>query len=228
MRHLFLLFLLLSFSARAHISEHFPGLVQLIIGQHVSTGPPNDQSRLTSDTVVFSFYAKPHGTVAARRVSFYFDWRSSPRRERAVETDYRSWLAPMIFTDDSTSGYYRAYLTCVSRKGDWYEVIVNENTQEKLWIKDQRFVRFHDWTNISKTKFLTISVNTAVYIKADTNSPRVDVVANCFRIDQVRGEWMQVSSADPELCNSYNQPRLKKVWVLFRTPKALRITVVVH
>lgn len=203
-------------------------MVQLIIGDHKSKGSPDNLSQLVSDTVVFRFFENPKDAAPSQQLSCYFNWSSIPRKEVIIERDYRNWLSPMIFKDDSVSGYYKVYLTCVSRKGYWLEVIVNEQTQKKMWIKEEKFVRFHRWADIADKKFLTISVNTAVYARPDTNSVQATIASNCFEIDKINGDWMQVSSADAELCDSYGQARLKKVWVRFKTSERLNITVDIH
>lgn len=221
---LLLLSVLSPLSLKADANSN-PGMVQLIIGQHTSKGSPDDPSAMVSDTVVFRFFAAPNAEEASQQLSFYFDWSRIPRREKIVETGYDSWFAPMIFKDTMWS-HYVAYLVCTSQKGEWLEVVVNEKTQEKLWIKSGRFVRLWTWTKLADQKNnFTIAVHTTVYEKPDTNSAPVKADVNCFEIKTVKGNWMQISTGDSELCDCYERPRVRKAWVQFKTPEKLNITV---
>lgn len=220
----FVFFLCLSLfpqSAKAD-ANYLPGMVELNIGAHKFNGK-NPGTR--SDTVVFRFFRTPTDVAPARAVSCYcFLGNPFPSREFFLERDFRSWLQPMIFKDDSTHGHYAVFLTCVSQKGDWCEVIVNEQTQEKMWIKRGNYIRFRNWKDFAQKKYLLVHVNTSVYAARDTNSTPLDVKVNCFEINEVNGDWMLISTSKNKACNSSGQPKLKKVWVRFKTPERLHVT----
>lgn len=221
---LFLLILLLSAGVVKADANYYQGLVFLNIGSHKYGDPQRDPSAQFSDTIVFRFFSNPGDKEPVRQLSCYKIREVTPY-EVIIESDYRTWFSPMVFKTDSLNGHYSVHLTCVSQKGDWLEVVVNEQTQSKMWIKRGSHVRFDSWAHISGKKYYSISTSTTVYEKADTNSTPVNVAVNCFTINGVSGDWMRISTGKNDLCDSRGKKTLTNVWVRFRTPDKLLITI---
>jgi hypothetical protein len=241
---LFLVLLSLNSSGQGDL---FPGLVGLKIGTHRIYTPPDstnraivsvkfgykgeDLSKFKSDTVKFKFYADQKAKNLTRQISFYFDWSTIPRIERIVEQDYHSWFSPMCFNDDTISGYFEIYLTCKSRQGDWFEVIINEQTQETLWLRKAKFVNLIKWKDLHKNEdLLTLQLNKTptnkIYDKPDTSSTEISYSGqDCFEIIRIKGQWMQIANKNSELCGNYDTAFVDNAWVQYKTSDRLLINL---
>jgi len=226
----FLLTLLCNYNiAKADL---YPGMVKLVIGTH-GFSPKTDSSftilgvtgtiaknsyNYISDTNTFKFFKNRKDKLPLKTLSFYFDWRSSPRVERIVEKSYRTWFNPMSINDDTTSSYFDIYLVCKSKHGKWLEVVVNEKTQETLWLKNKRFVIFFKWKKLYKKEdYVGVKQTTNLYERADSLSRKINSnYSDYFEILKIKGNWMKVRTCYLDGC--YNESGDIKIgWINFKS-----------
>lgn len=207
----------------------YSGMVKLLTGNHRVIEYSKDPSRNTSDTTIFRFYKQPNDSNFVRVLSFYFDWSTIPRHEKIAQPDYRGWLSPMTFFDDTTSGHFRIYFTCKSIKDGWFEIVVNETTRESLWIKDNKQIQFYKWQKLIRKNSVTIATNSTVYSKRDTSSEILsENGGDCFEVNKIIGNWMRVNSRKSELCNYDDKLPQDQMWIRFRTSGGIAVKLEVR
>ena len=225
--HLILTLSLLLGVSKNGLADSFPGIVYLKSNStQTYTDPAGDLSKYRSDTIEFIFYSEPNTTHSTRQISFYFDWSRIPRKTRIVEQNYHEWLSPISFNDDTTSGYFKLYLTCSVKNEDWLQVVLNEKTGETGWLHKNQSVQFISWNHLDNRKFwVTVQNNTPDYFsQPDTTSQKLQYNGiNCFELIRIKGDWMLVSNKNSEMCDNYNQPYLHKAWIRFKTSSKLLV-----
>lgn len=223
---LFTLVLTISNSLAFAKTDSYPGLIKLITGEYKVYGSIHgDLSKNKSDTIAFKFFNKPADTHIARHLSFYFDW-NIPRRPRIIETDCFNWLVPMSL--DTLGGFYGIYFTCKSKQGDWFEIVINEKTQETLWVQGTRHLKFISWKKLDNKRKYDISIKTTstIYSRPDSLSSIIKYTGtDCFEVLKIKRSWMQVSNKNSERCNNYELPFVEKGWVYFKSTDKIFVQV---
>jgi hypothetical protein len=91
-------------------------------------------------------------------------------------------------------------LAVKSRRDGWLEVIVGEQKDETLWLKESKTVKFKDWLQEMKDSFAVgriKSVNNPLRAKPDTNAEEITFVGrDCFKVEQMKGDWIKVTLQD--------------------------------
>ena len=224
--------------------NEYPGLIHLSTGSHKIIMPTDlnnkfivsnkylyDEyyvSRFKSDTTCFNFYKDINDSSSIYHISFYFDWSKIPRKDKIIEENIEFWFKPMCFDiKDTISGYFDIYLTCKSKKGNWFEVVINEETQETLWIQKAKFVKLVKWDKLTKKKYWWFTIqkqSNNIYSKPDTLSTQIDYNGNdCFEITKVKNNWMKISNTNSELCGNYDMKFVESGWIRYKTNNGLLI-----
>ena len=91
-------------------------------------------------------------------------------------------------------------LSVKSRRPGWLKVVVDEQTDRTLWIREARDVRFVGWHLKMRGAFAVART------RQEINQLRVKPLANaravrfrgkdCFKVERMRGEWIRVVQQD--------------------------------
>ena len=221
-------------------TDNYPGLVKLVIGTHklycktkspviIVTNKNAEKifAHCTSDTVVFKFYKSPTDNIVTRQLSFFSDEDGLPKKERIVEKDYHSWLHPISFNDDTTSGYFNIYFSCKEQKDGWYKIIINEQTQETMWIKNKRFVKLLKWKALGKKEIVCLQPKTKLYSKPDSSSTAINFSQNdYFEIVQTKGSWMKAKARNGDPCGN-STDKIYFAWFNFKSKDKLLFDILI-
>lgn len=221
----------------AESKQDFPGVV--IIKSSYScwyyVNPNGKRTIVGADTTIVKFYASPKKENPLETIKLYFRdtsldtlyGRKTVGRCRVHEgfiSDSTSWLIPMTATDDSD----RIVLTCKTKRGNWYEVVVNEQTRKTLWVHKNRFTHFYPWKDLPKHIFWLAfasqhNPNIDIFTKKDTASQKITHEFYCLQVESFEGSWMKVNNTETDLCLLYDPSKGVNGWVLFRDEKGLKV-----
>jgi hypothetical protein len=149
------------------------------------------------DKTVLYFYDNPDASqTPAQILRFYNDttikrYSFLAEREKSYPT-----LRPEVHKLD----YGIFDLAVVNRRNGWLEVIVGEQKNETLWLKESKFVRFKDWLQDMKEAFSVGRVKSTVNplrAKPDATAKEVDFKGrDCFKVKKMKGDWIKVTMQD--------------------------------
>lgn len=118
----------------------------------------------------------------------------------SLESIRKEWFKPIHFHLD----YFIFYFQCSVIEKDWYQVVVNEQTNLKYWVKKSSDLEFIQWE-----KFIS-GVTAVRPIQADDNPIRQEPKINskptnhqlidCLSPVEVQGDWMKVK-VEPAVCD---------------------------
>lgn len=126
------------------------------------------------------------------------------------ENEVEEWFKPFAMHLD----YYIFYLQVVKIENDWVQVIINEDSNLKLWLKKTASLTYIDWQdfllktvavrpkNIEKSPLLTAPKVDSAIVK----NPLMD----CLQAVSINGDWMQVK-IEPTVCDRYEELKDKNL-----------------
>ena len=144
-------------------------------------------------TTVLRFYAKPDASEKpAETLRFYEDRSVKSFRFRAEGDHSFSHLGSGAKNLD----YDIFELAVKSRRNNWLEVVVDDQTDETLWLQEGKIVRFKDWLQDMKEAFAIGRIKSTVNpLRAKPNATAKEVTFNgrdCFEVEDMKGDWIQV------------------------------------
>lgn len=148
-------------------------------------------------TTVLYFYAKPDATEKpAQTLRFYDDTTLKMDSFRAEGEKSYALLDPKRHKLD----YYLFDLAVRNKRGGWLEVIVDDQTNETLWLQESKIVRFEDWLHSMKNSFavgrITPKAN-PLHTKPDANAKEITFAGyDCFKVEEMKGDWVKVTLQD--------------------------------
>ena len=93
--------------------------------------------------------------------------------------------------------YHLLELSVQSRNQGWLKVVVDEQTDRTLWIREGRDVRFVSWLSTMRSAFSVVRTNqkmNQLRIKPLSNSRALRLRGkDCFKVERMRGEWIRVA-----------------------------------
>jgi len=117
-----------------------------------------------------------------------------------LESISKEWFKPIHIHLD----YFIFYFQCSVVEKDWYQIVVNEQTNLKLWVKKSADLEYIKWE-----KFIS-GVTAVRPIQADINPIRQEPNVNsnltnhqfidCLAPIEVQGDWMKVK-VEPAVCD---------------------------
>ena len=149
------------------------------------------------DKTVLYFYGKPDASqTAAQTLRFYDDTTIKSYSFRAEGEKSYFELNPERHKLD----YSLFDLAVVNRRNGWLEVIVGEQKNETLWLKEGKLVRFKDWLQDMKEAFAVgriKSTGNPLRIKPNATAKEVNFNGrDCFKVEEMEGDWIKVTLQD--------------------------------
>jgi hypothetical protein len=92
--------------------------------------------------------------------------------------------------------YFLFDLAVKSRRNGWLEVIVGEQKNETLWLKESKAVQFKDWLRDMKESFAVgrrDSKANPLRAEPNTNAKEINFAGyDCFKVKDMKGDWIRV------------------------------------
>jgi hypothetical protein len=142
---------------------------------------------------VLYFYDKPDASqTPAQTLRFYEDKALMMYSFRAEGEKSYFELNPERHKLD----YSLFDLAVKSRHSDWLEVVVGEQKNETLWLKESNAVQFKDWLRDMKESFSVgrrDSKSNPLRAEPNANAKEINFVGrDCFKIKDMKGYWIRV------------------------------------
>lgn len=143
---------------------------------------------------VLYLYEKPNASqLPAQTLRFYDDKELKMDTFKAEGEKFYNLLRPEVHKLD----YYLFDLAVRSRQNGWLEVMVDDQTKERLWIQENKAVKFEDWLQEMKNSFAVGSLNiesNPLRIKPHETAEKVSFNGNdCFAVTEMKGDWIKVN-----------------------------------
>lgn len=144
---------------------------------------------------VLQFYEKPNASQSpAQTLRFYEDKELKMDSFKAEGEKSYNLLNPDVHKLD----YYLFNLPAKTRLNGWLEVVVDDGTNETLWLKESKNVEFKDWLQDMKTSFAIGRLNkenNPLLTKPDPTAQKVIFDGDeSFDVIEMKGDWIKVNS----------------------------------
>jgi len=175
------------------------------------------------DKTTLHFYSTPEEKDPKRTIQFFDDETINSWNIRDL-TKHKEWLRPEVLWLDYSSFVFR----CLTVNDSWLKVIVNNETEETLWLKRSDLTTFRDWENYLKEMFGVTRLSDhpqTIRSLPTTNSEEIFYKGkDCFQVKSMKGEWIEIFTAD--YCDeSYTDSKteIKSGWIKWRQGSELLI-----
>jgi hypothetical protein len=147
------------------------------------------------DKTVLSFYNSPSDKKPVKTIEFFDDKSISSWNIRNIEKQ-QEWLKPETLWLD----YSSFVLRCKNQQNGWYEVIVNHQNGQSLWLKKSTVATFVTWENYLRGMF-SVARNPEQMQKIRKLPNERSVVleytdVDCFQVKKMHGDWIEVFTPD--------------------------------
>lgn len=173
------------------------------------------------DKTTLHFYSTPNDKEPKRTIQFFNDQNSWNLRDL---DKHKEWLKPEVFWLDYSSFVFR----CLTVKNNWLKVIVNNETEETLWLKKSDLATFKDWESYLKEMFgVTRLLDQQQKIRSlpfDESGEISYQGQDCFQVKSMKEDWIEIFTAD--YCDeSYtdSKTKIKSGWIKWRQGNKLLI-----
>ena len=148
-------------------------------------------------TTVLYFFDKPDASEKpAQTLRFYNDTTINSYSFRAEGEKSYSALRPEAHKLD----YDIFNLAVVNRRNGWLKVVVGEQKNKTLWLKEGKLVRFKDWLQDMKEAFAVGRIKSTINpLRAKPDATAKEVSFNgrdCFKVEEMKGDWIKVTLQD--------------------------------
>jgi len=175
------------------------------------------------DKTSLHFFSSPKENEPIRIIQFFNDKSINSWNIRDFNKQ-KDWLKPEILLLDYSSLIFR----CLKVTDKWFNVIVNNETNETLWIKKDDLTTFSDWESYLKEMFgvARLSDQPQIIRSLPTeNSEEIEYKGeDCFQVKSMKGEWIEIFTS--EYCDeSYTDSKtiIKSGWIKWRKGNELLI-----
>lgn len=169
------------------------------------------------DKTVLYFYGKPDASqTPAQTLRFYDDTTINSYSFRAEGEKSYFELNPKRHKLD----YSLFDLAVVNRRNGWLEVVVGEQKNETLWLKESKLVQFKDWLQDMKEAFSVGRIRSTINpLRAKPDATAKEITFNgrdCFKVEEMKCDWIKVSLQD----HCSDEPKqLVSGWIRWRDEK---------
>jgi hypothetical protein len=146
------------------------------------------------------FYEHKTDKHPAQKLIIYDDKEIRSFTIENLDSIRRDWFSPLPIQLD----YNIFYFQCLDFKDNWYQLVVNEKTNLKYWVKKSSALTYLKWEEFISN---VVSVNP---LNGDANpilkSPVIGAekckkqLINCLIPIEIIGEWMKVK-VEPSICD---------------------------
>jgi hypothetical protein len=176
-----------------------------------------------SDTTVLHFYSSPTDKQPLKTIEFFNDKSINNWNIRNLDKQ-KQWLKPECHWLDYSSFIFR----CKSETNNWYELIVNNESGQTLWLKKSALINFYNWETFLKGMFgVSRFPDQKQIIRTLPNDKSEEINYTgkaCFQVKSMKGDWVEIFTAD--YCDdSYtdSKTKIKSGWIKWRQGNKLLI-----
>ena len=144
------------------------------------------------DTTKIEFYETSELNKSSRTIEFFNDESIKGWNIKNLES-HKEWLKPESMWLD----YGQFRFRCKTKKEGSFEVYITES--QTMWILDQDITQFMNWEEYLQTMFSverTDKTTQKIYSKPFIKSEIIESKNDCFRVKQMKGEWIEVETAE--------------------------------
>ena len=175
------------------------------------------------DKTTLDFYSAPNDKKPNRTIQFFNDETISSWNIRDLDK-HAKWLKPEILQLDYSQFVFR----CITVQDDWFNVMVNNETEETLWLKKNKWTTFSNWENFLKEMFgVARLTNQQQKIRTLPTEDAEEIIykgQDCFQVKSMKGDWIEIYTAD--YCDKHNtdiKTKIKSGWIKWREGNKLLI-----
>ena len=124
--------------------------------------------------------------------------------------------------------HYILMFNCLRECNGFYEVVINTETNEKMWIKKEITKVFKPWDKFLKEVVCISALNpnaNQIRMKPEDNSgiAMENIEDKCWEVESVYGEWIQVKCSEIDFDLSNEKYKNFNGWLKWRNDKDLLI-----
>lgn len=173
-----------------------------------------------NDTTVLHLYTSKTDKQPAKTIEFSPNTITDSQNIR--NNEIKRWLKPEGFALEYSFFVFR----CKNRTDNWYEVIIDNESGQTLWLKKSTVTKFSSWET-----FLTgvLGVNVLQDPKQAIRTSPLDTakeinykVTDCFRAKSMKGDWIEIYT-DDHCDNPESGTIIKSGWIKWRRGEQLLI-----
>ena len=131
------------------------------------------------------------------------------------------WLKPETMWLD----YFSFNFRCIERKNGWFKVIVNNETNDALWIKKSQEINFSSWEDYLIGMFgvsrLMPKSNPISSLPTTESTIIMFNYVDCFEVVSMKGDWIEIRSAS--YCEIEEDQRINSAWIRWKEGNYLLI-----
>lgn len=175
------------------------------------------------DKMIMHFYSNPIDKEPLKEIEFFEDKTINSWNIRDLDK-HKEWLKPETLWLDYSSFVFR----CLSVKGNWLEVIINNENGSTLWIKKSDFTTIKDWETYLKEMFGVSRMSDErqkIRTSPSDNSDEIKYQGqDCFQVKSMKGDWIEIFT--PDYCDEEytdSKTKIKSGWIKWRQKNRLII-----
>lgn len=172
---------------------------------------------------VLNLYAAQPDTKPVKTIESFDDKSINGWNIRYLDKQ-KEWLKPEVLWLDYSSLVFR----CKTVTTDWFEIIVNNENGNSLWLKKSEFTKFSNWETYLQGMFGVARLsdqNQKIRKQPSDSSEELKYSgSDCFQVKSMNGDWIEIYTA--EYCDdSYtnSKTKIKSGWIKWRKGNKLLI-----
>lgn len=176
-----------------------------------------------NDKTVLEFYSDTLESKPEKVIEFFNDktinsWNIKDLKKK------KEWLQPEVLWLD----YYAFTFRCLTNSDNWFEIIVNNETEKTYWLKNTHSTEFKNWEEYLKDMFSVErhpSFPQQIRTEPTDNSQKLKYQGtDCFVVKSMNGDWIEITT--PEYCDENftdSKTPVKSGWIKWRKGNELMI-----
>jgi hypothetical protein len=179
---------------------------------------------ITCDSnAILNLYTSPSDAAPAKSIELYNDISINSVSIRNIDKA-KDWLNPEALWLEYSFFFFR----CKQNKGDWFEVIANNETRVSFWLKRNEWTTFVSWDSYLKNTFMISRLSSQpqkIRLLPSDNAREIEYSGkDCFQVKSVKGDWIEIFT--PAYCEQgYTDSKIKfeSGWIKWRSHEKLLI-----
>ena len=173
------------------------------------------------DKTILDFYKKPTDKTPCKRIEFFEDKAIHNWNIKNLKTE-QAWLKPEVLWLDYSQFNFR----CISTRGEWLELMVNNETGQTYWIKKDTSIKFLTWEEYLKEMFAVDRLPGQNQKIRKQPTDRADEIRyegrDCFQVKSLKGNWIEIFTT-PFCDEGQTKTEIKSGWIKWRRGNELLI-----
>ncbi|WP_120274341.1 hypothetical protein [Mangrovibacterium diazotrophicum] len=146
------------------------------------------------------FYKNKEDTKPIKSIKIFDDKEINSFNIKDLDLIEKEWFKPLHINLD----YYIFYFQCSNVDANWYQIIVDEESNLKYWIKKSPDLKYLSWEKfICET--VTVrpidTISNPILISPNLNSEKCKKqLVDCLMPIETKGDWLKVK-VEPAICD---------------------------